>query len=78
MKKTKLESLYATCDGRNIGAVRMLEKAEFELIDKIPDYRLDIDGTPGDEYLYELELRQSNLSFFMYKIILYKYNNSRC
>ena len=57
MKKTKLESLYATCDGRNIGAVRMLEKAEFELIDKIPEYRLDIDGTPGDEYLYELELR---------------------
>jgi RimJ/RimL family protein N-acetyltransferase len=58
MKTTKIESLYATCDGRNIGAKRMLEKANFELIDTIPEYRLDIDGTPGDELLYELELRK--------------------
>ena len=58
MKKTKLESLYATCDGRNIGAKRILEKANFELIDTIPDYRLDIDGNPGDELLFELELRK--------------------
>ena len=57
LKKTKLESLYATCDGRNLGAVRMLEKTEFEQIDKIPNYRVDIDGNPGDELLYELELR---------------------
>ena len=57
LKKTNLESIYATCDGRNIGASRVLEKCEFELIDKIPNYRVDIDGNPGDELLYELELK---------------------
>lgn len=57
LKKTKLESLYATCDGRNIGAVRILEKNNFELIDKISGYRTDIDGNPGDELLYELQLK---------------------
>ena len=57
LKKTKIESLYATCDGRNIGAVRMLEKANFECIDIIKDYREDIDGVIGDEYLYEMEFK---------------------
>lgn len=56
MKKEKLECLYATCDGRNIGAKMMLEKCEFELIDTIKDYREDIFGNIGDELLYELEL----------------------
>ena len=58
MKITKLESLYATCDGRNLAAKRILEKNNFELIDTIPEYRFDIDGTPGDELLFELELRK--------------------
>lgn len=58
IKKTSLECLYATCDERNLGAVRMLEKANFECIDKIPDYRQDIDGNPGAELLYELEMRK--------------------
>lgn len=58
LKKTNLESLYATCDGRNIGAKRILEKCEFELIDTIPDYRTDIDGNPGDELLFELEFKR--------------------
>lgn len=58
LRKTNLESIYATCDGRNIGASRVLEKCEFELIDKIPNYRVDIDGNPGDELLYELELKR--------------------
>ncbi len=57
LKKTKIESLYATCDGRNIGAVRMLEKVNFECIDIIKDYREDIDGVIGDEYLYEMEFK---------------------
>lgn len=57
LKKTNLESLYATCDARNIGAVRMLEKNLFECIDKIENYRTDIDGNIGDELLYELELK---------------------
>lgn len=56
MKVEKLECLYATCDGRNIGAKMMLEKCNFELIDTIKDYREDIDGNIGDELLYELEL----------------------
>lgn len=56
MKKIKLECLYATCDGRNIGAKTMLEKCGFELIDTIKDYRKDIDGVLGDELLYEFEL----------------------
>lgn len=56
MKAEKLECLYATCDGRNIGAKMMLEKCNFELIDTIKDYREDIDGNIGDELLYELEL----------------------
>ena len=56
MKKIKLECLYATCDGRNIGAKTMLEKCGFELIDTIKNYRKDIDGVLGDEFLYELEL----------------------
>lgn len=58
LKATPLESLYATCDGRNLGAVRMMEKCEFELIDVIKDYREDIDGNIGDEMLYELEMRK--------------------
>lgn len=56
MKKAHLECLYATCDGRNIGAKMMLEKSGFELIDTIKNYRRDIDGVIGDELLYELEL----------------------
>ena len=56
MKKSHLECLYATCDGRNIGAKLMFEKAGFELIDTIKDYRKDIEGNIGDELLYELEL----------------------
>ena len=56
MKKVHLECLYATCDGRNIGAKMMLEKSGFELIDTIKDYRKDIDGNIGDELLYEIEL----------------------
>lgn len=58
LKKTNLESLYATCDGRNIGAKRVLEKCEFELIDTIPNYRTDIDGNFGDELLFELEFKR--------------------
>lgn len=58
VKKTNLGSLYATCDSRNIGAVRMLEKCNFECIDKIEGDRTDIDGNIGDELLYELELRK--------------------
>jgi len=58
VKKTNLGSLYATCDSRNIGAVRMLEKCNFECIDKIEGDRADIDGNIGDELLYELELRR--------------------
>ena len=34
----------------------MFEKAGFELIDTIKDYRKDIEGNIGDELLYELEL----------------------
>lgn len=56
LKKTNLGSIYATCDGRNIGAKTILEKAGFELIDTIPNYREDIDGNIGDELLYEIEL----------------------
>lgn len=56
MKHDKLECLYATCDERNVGAVRILEKSGFELIDKIKDYRYDIEGNLGNELLYELEL----------------------
>lgn len=58
LKKTDLGSIYATCDSRNLGAVRMLEKCEFECIDKIDNYRTDIDGNIGDELLYEIELRR--------------------
>lgn len=57
IRKTNLECLYATCDGRNIGAVRILEKNNFECIDKIKDYREDIDGNIGDELLFDLELK---------------------
>lgn len=56
LKKQKIECIYATCDGRNIGANRVCEKCKFELIDKIDNYRVDIDGVLGVEYLYELEL----------------------
>ena len=58
LKKTDLGSIYATCDARNIGAKTILEKAEFELIDTIPNYREDIDGNIGDELLYEIELKR--------------------
>lgn len=58
LKKSNLGSLYATCDGRNIGAKTMLEKCEFELIDTIPNYRVDIDGNLGDELLFELEFKK--------------------
>ncbi len=58
LKKTDLGSIYATCDGRNIGAKTILERAEFELIDKIPNYREDIDGNIGDELLFEIELKK--------------------
>ncbi len=57
LAKTGLGSLYATCDSRNIGAVKILEAAGFECIDTIPDYRTDIDGHIGDELLYELEFK---------------------
>lgn len=57
LKKTKLESLYATTDSRNIAANKILEKYNFELIDTIKDGRMDIDGAPGDELLYELVLK---------------------
>lgn len=57
MREEKLGSIYATCDRRNIGAVRILEKNNFECIDSIPNYRPDIDGVLGDELLYELELK---------------------
>ena len=56
LRKDGLGSIYATCDHRNIGAVKVLEKNNFEQIDKIPDERVDIDGEVGDELLYELEL----------------------
>lgn len=56
LKKTNLGSIYATCDGRNLAAKVILEKAGFELIDTIPNYREDIDGNIGDELLYEIEL----------------------
>lgn len=56
LKKQKIECIYATCDKRNIGAIRMLEKTQFELIDEIPDYRKDIDGELGTELLYELDI----------------------
>lgn len=60
LKKEKgLESLYATCDGRNLGARSVLERNLFELIDEIPDYRVDIDGNPGPELLYELEMENA-------------------
>lgn len=58
LKKTDLGSIYATCDGRNIGAKTILERAEFEMIDKIPNYREDIDGNIGDELLFEIELKK--------------------
>lgn len=58
LKGEGLGSIYATCDARNLGAVRMLEKCSFELIDKIKDYRTDIDGNLGDELLYEIELKK--------------------
>lgn len=56
LKKTNLGSIYATCDGRNIGAKTILDRSGFELIDTIPNYREDIDGNIGDELLYEIEL----------------------
>ncbi len=56
LKKTNLGSIYATCDGRNEAAKIILERAGFELIDTIPNYREDIDGNIGDELLYEIEL----------------------
>lgn len=56
LKKEKLGSLYATCDKRNVACVKMLEKCNFELIDDIPECRIDIDGVLGDELLYELEI----------------------
>lgn len=59
LKKTKISSLYATCDGRNIGAVKILEKNGFELIDKIEDSREDLDGNLGDEYLYEFVFKKN-------------------
>ena len=58
IKKTKLESLYATTDKRNIAATKILEKCGFELIDTIKDYREDIDGSVGDELLFELEFKR--------------------
>lgn len=58
LKPTGLGSIYATCDGRNIGASKVMEKCGFELIDTIPNYRTDIDGNPGDELLYELVLKK--------------------
>lgn len=57
LSQTNLESIYATCDARNIGAVRVLEKNNFECIDKIPEYREDINGEKGDELLFELILK---------------------
>lgn len=56
LKKQKVECIYATCDGRNIGATKMCEKSGFELIDTIEDYREDCNHNIGSEYLYELEL----------------------
>lgn len=58
LSKTDLGSIYATCDARNIGAKIILERAGFELIDSIPNYREDIDGNIGDELLYEIELKK--------------------
>ena len=58
LKKTNLECLYATSDARNIGAVRLLEKCGFECIDKIENYRKDLDGNIGDELLYDLEIKR--------------------
>lgn len=57
-KKSNIECLYATCDHRNLGAIRMLEKNNFECIDKIEASREDINGELGDELLYELELKK--------------------
>lgn len=56
LKKQHIECLYATSDERNIAATRICEKAKFELIDKIDNYREDIDHILGSECLYELEL----------------------
>ena len=36
----------------------MLEKCGFECIDKIEDYRKDLDGNIGDELLYDLEIKR--------------------
>jgi RimJ/RimL family protein N-acetyltransferase len=55
-KKEGLGSVYATCDSRNVGAIKILERDGFECIDKIPGDRVDVNGEVGDELLYELEL----------------------
>ena len=55
-KKNGLGSLYATCDEHDIGTQKILEAADFELIDNIPGERTDLDGNVGDEFLYELEM----------------------
>lgn len=55
-KKEGLGSVYATCDSRNIGAIKILERDGFECIDKIVGDRVDVNGEVGDELLYELEL----------------------
>ncbi len=56
LKKEGLGSVYATCDSRNIGAIKILERSDFECIDKIENERVDVNGEVGDELLYELEL----------------------
>ena len=55
-KKEGLGSVYATCDSRNTGAIKILERNGFECIDKIVGDRMDVNGEVGDELLYELEL----------------------
>lgn len=55
-KKEGLGSVYATCDSRNTGAIKILERNGFECIDKIVGDRVDVNGAVGDELLYELEL----------------------
>ena len=55
-KKEGLGSVYATCDSRNTGAIKILERNGFECIDKIVGDRVDVNGEVGDELLSELEL----------------------
>ncbi|MBR6073007.1 MAG: GNAT family N-acetyltransferase [Bacilli bacterium] len=55
-KANGLGSLYAACNENDERIQKVLENADFELIDNMPGERKDLNGKIGDEFLYELEM----------------------